>query len=314
MKNILVVLCGGTIGCENNKNILSPNSVSCKKIIEIYKKKFKDTNFFEVINPLSVLSENMGKVEWKIIFETVKENILIYDGIIVTHGSDTLSYTANIAGLVFPNAEIPIVFTASNKELTDKTANGLVNFKNAVRFIETSNEKGVFVSYSNNLSDNTVFHANNICEASNFDDSFSAYDREIYGKIINDKFVRLSNKDYSEKTDFDVDLSFKNDVLLIKPYPSMNYDNFNLENVKAVVHYLYHSSTACVNGDGTSILKFIDRCDEKNIKVYLAPFKKESKNIYSSLEQILKKKNVKMLYDCSIEKAYATALLSINRR
>jgi len=44
--------------------------------------------------------------------------------------------------------------------------------------------------------------------------------------------------------------------LLIHPYPGLNYNNIDLSSKpKAVLHYMYHSATACTT-DGYSIIDF----------------------------------------------------------
>lgn len=313
MGKILVINTGGTISSESSGNVLSPTDRGLTEIIRLYETNYENSQKFEVINLMKILSENMNLKSLEKLFNCISENLKKgYDGIIVNHGSDTLSYTANMAGMLFYNSDKPIVFVAGNKELSDVTGNGLRNFHNAVCFINTSFEKGAFVSYSNNVTDDRIFDALNIKEADNFSDSFSSYDNRIFGKIIEGVFFKMSKRR-------EIDFPFSSDkiklekgCLLIKPYPGMSYDNFSLDNVGAVVHYLYHSSTACVEGTDNSVIEFIKKCREKNIKFYIAPLKESGVKIYSSLEKISGEKGVEKLYDCSAEFAYAKALLDIN--
>ncbi|MBQ6625485.1 MAG: asparaginase [Clostridia bacterium] len=316
MKKILVILTGGTIGCDISENIINISEKSCKGIVDLYNEKYNNDSCFDVVNPFISLSENINNKKIGIIMQTIKDNLCKnYDGIIVTHGSDTLSFTSNIASVIFDNSQIPIVFIASNKALSDETGNGMTNFRNAVLVIETSCEKGVLVSYSNSIDDNTIYDAGNFCEADCFDDSFSSYDKTVYGKIVDEKFVRISNKIFQNNNKIkDVDFNFEKEVLLIKPYPGMNYENFNLDFTGAVVHYLYHSSTACIEEGRCSVIEFIKKCREKQIPFYIAPLKRKNETMYSSLEKILKGDNVKAFFDCSIEKAYAEALVEINSK
>ena len=54
-----------------------------------------------------------------------------YDGIIITHGTDTLQYTSAMLGYMFDDVSIPIVLVSSNYVLEDKRANGLINLSKA---------------------------------------------------------------------------------------------------------------------------------------------------------------------------------------
>ena len=56
---------------------------------------------------------------------------------------------------------------------------------------------------------------------------------------------------------------------MIKPYPGLNYAHFNLENVDAVLHDLYHSGTACAStqwGENYSLLEFIKLAENEILR------------------------------------------------
>ena len=67
-----------------------------------------------------------------------------YKGLIVLHGSDTLSFTGALLANVFYDK--PIVLVASDKPVEDKTANGFKNFEMAVRYILSGIDR-VYISY-----------------------------------------------------------------------------------------------------------------------------------------------------------------------
>ena len=171
----------------------------------------------------------------------------------------------------------------------------------------------MYVSWSNEENDNTIYFAADFCKADNFFDRFSSFDGKICGTMNDGKFLPKDKEELFEIVSEDFNLSFKHKVLLIEPYPSLDYSAFDLSKYSAVVHYLYHSSTACVEGDECSVLDFIDRCQKDGLRFFVAPLKKKSDKIYSSLEKILQKEIVEAMYDCSIERAYARALLEVNR-
>lgn len=315
VKKVLIILTGGTIGSQSSGGVLDTDDTALSKPVDVYREKYGCDIEFEIVSPLITLSENMTPSKIGLICKAVKENILRSDisGIIVTHGSDTLSYTANVMAYVFSGIDLPVVLVASNKEFCDKRGNGLQNFKNAIDFINTSFLKGVFVSWSNDKEDNTIYFASDICEADAYFDSFSSYDGKICGKIVDSVFKRENDAKIFDVKIEDIDFDFKKKVLLIKPYPGLDYNAFDLSEYSAVVHYLYHSSTACVEGDDGSVLRFIDKCQKHNIRFFIAPVKKDNEKIYSSFERILRKNYVEVLYECSAERAYAYALIEVNK-
>lgn len=94
---ILVVFTGGTIGSTENEGYISPDSEKSYRLINMFKDraegKYPDIDF-EIQSPYQMLSENNTCENLRKLasfFLSVDYNQ--YDGIIVTHGTDTLQYT-----------------------------------------------------------------------------------------------------------------------------------------------------------------------------------------------------------------------------
>ena len=105
--------------------------------------------------------------------------------------------------------------------------------------------------------------------------------------------------------------NFSSRILMIKPYPGLDYAHFNLDNVDVVLHDLYHSGTACVSaqwGENHSLVEFTKRCMKKNIKVYLAPALK-SADAYKSTRALIEQ-GAEMIWNMSIEAAYVKLMLA----
>lgn len=143
---ILVVFTGGTIGSCYNDGVISPDSNTRYKLIEMYKQNGGCAEF-DAISPYTVLSENLNGEYFNLLYNSVKENINNYDGIIVTHGTDTLQYTSAVLSYMFGFCNTPIVLVSANYPLESEKSNGLENFSAAVDFIKSGNNKGVFVAY-----------------------------------------------------------------------------------------------------------------------------------------------------------------------
>ncbi len=139
MDKILVIGTGGTIGSVKGDNI---HLDAPFKILDYM--NFEDVEF-DCVSPFTVLSENMNFELWQKLADFISNvDFNKYKGIILLHGSDTLSYTgAFIANMFYDK---PIVLVASDKPVEDKTANGFMNFKKAVQYIQRGINK-VYISY-----------------------------------------------------------------------------------------------------------------------------------------------------------------------
>ena len=135
-----------------------------------------------------------------------------YDGIIVTHGTDTLPYSAAALSYALGNNTIPVVLVSSNYPIADERANGVDNLHGAIKLIADAMSQyetgttigkkkhhGVFVSYKNHDGIIYIHRASRLLETAAFSDEYFSAKGLYYGKIAGDCFA--GNPDYSEKVD-----------------------------------------------------------------------------------------------------------------
>lgn len=334
VKKILVILTGGTIGSKISTNDIDVDSKAAYSLLELYKETYEKETEFEVLSPYQVLSENMDLNYWMKLYETLDSiSCEDYEGVIITHGSDTLAYTSNFIGYLFAETSIPFLLIASNYALTDVRSNGLLNFKTSVDFIKEKRGTGVFTIFSNDKGEVPVYHARNIKEADPYLDQFSSFDgtyydikrgdvwlsegvegREQLEEVSKNKEERqaLINKNKKGNSLFGDDLKLEKRVLGIRIYPGLDFETYDLSKVNAVLCYLYHSATGSVEGSNTNIIRWIQKCKEKGIPIFVASFKSGEKGGYVTKNEILKAGAVP-LYDLSYESAYMKLLIGINQ-
>ena len=343
MKKILVILTGGTIGSKVSSNDINIDSKTAYSLLERYREIYERETEFEVLSPYQVLSENMDLEYWMKLYENLNRiSYEEYEGIIITHGSDTLSYTSNFLGYLYAEVPIPIILIASNYALTDSRSNGLLNFKTGVDFIKEKKGTGVFTIFSNDKGEVPVYYANNIKESDPYFDQFSTFDGQYYDvkmkdgwkkdsseegrqrkKEVQEEEQRKNQREINENVSaqnkigtnyvlFKDNFQLKKRVLGIKMYPGLDFDVYDLSKVNAVLCYLYHSATASVEGRNTSVIQFINKCKKMGIPVFAASFKRGEKSGYVTKNEILKVGAIP-LYDLSYESAYMKLLIGINQ-
>lgn len=324
MKKILVVLTGGTIGSQIENSIINVSGSSPYRLISMYEETYGKEEF-EVIRPLNLLSENMTPDTILLLLKTL--NAVPYDnyrGIIVTHGSDTLSYTSAFVGLLFHHVPIPVILVAGNYPLQQKESNGLDNFARAVDFIRQKAVRGVFTIYRDEDGISRVYLATRIVEADPFRDQFRDFSGQSFGRMEKGVFVRNTGKEQpsaeeveaNNKKEIEVPDAFSRDIMMIRPYPGMDYARFWFDETTkpaAVLHMLYHSATACTAGEKYSLLSFVERCRALSVDVYGASCKRTEENKYATGDAFLKAGVIPML-NISQEAAYAKLLLLYNGR
>ena len=146
--NITVIFTGGTIGSSVQQDFVSTDSQMPYCLLAMYeatqKKKGAAIPNFQTEAPYTTLSEYMDGSHLNQLIACIQKILArscadAIDGIIITHGTDTLPYTAAALGMCFAYARIPIILVSSNYILDDPRANGLTNFTAAVAYIRNYN-------------------------------------------------------------------------------------------------------------------------------------------------------------------------------
>ena len=84
--------------------------------------------------------------EWQQIARHIFENRIGFDGIVVSHGTDTMAYTASAVTFMLPDIDIPVVFTGSQLPLADMLSDGPDNLRTAFA-MAASGHPGVFLAF-----------------------------------------------------------------------------------------------------------------------------------------------------------------------
>ena len=315
MTRILLVFTGGTIGSQAENGNINLDPQASFKLLNLFKTHFQDATqiSFKTLQPLQILSENLHPHHWQTLIDAIEaEDLAEYDGIIVTHGTDTLAFSAAALSLYFHRLAKPLLMVSSNLPLEHPKANGLANFICAVEFIRKQAETGVFVAYQNPGQTMLIHHGSRLLSCLPLSSDFISINSEAYLEFINQNFQlikQIATPPISKPQALKA--HFTQRILLIRPYPGLDYRQFNLDQTDLVLHDLYHSGTACSAsslGQSHNLLELIQRCQNLNLPIYLSPAL-YSDDAYHSTRQLLAA-GAKMLWNLSLEATYAKLLLA----
>ncbi|MCM1308101.1 MAG: asparaginase domain-containing protein [Butyrivibrio sp.] len=267
---ILVVFTGGTIGSTLSGDYISPDEAKPYALLEAYRQKYGGGAQLDTVKPYTVLSENMDCSYYPRLLGAVREGLSAgYDGIIVTHGSDTVQYTAAMLSYTLGLDCAPVMLVCSNYVLEDPRANGLVNMAAAVDFIEGKYGGGVFVPYANAGEPCRIHRGSRLMPHSAFSDCLYSCENSYFGYFGDGHFYY--NNGYSEKNcekfyEIGDNCPGESGVLCINPYPGMKYPALP-EEVRAVLLGSYHSGTLGTESD--SLRAFAYEAAKRGVPLYL---------------------------------------------
>ena len=118
--NILLIYTGGTIGMVKDADTRALKSFDFENLlIRIPELKLLDCNIDTVSFKEPIDSSNMNPEYWVQIAEIIESNYKVFDGFVVLHGSDTMSYTASALSFMLENLTKPVIFTGSQLPIGD---------------------------------------------------------------------------------------------------------------------------------------------------------------------------------------------------
>ena len=268
--NISVVFTGGTIGSIQQGEWISNDDSAKYLLLGKYREAVGENGVsFDTAEPYSILSEQLSANEMTLLGKCISEKLSDgYDGIIVTHGTDSLLYTASALSFMFADISVPLVLVSSDHTLEDKRANGNANFRAAVEFIESRPRAGIYVSYKNASSAVTSIHlGTRLLQYTESTAELFSLDNQPFAYF--DGSIKL-NPDF-RKTESGVatgSVSFvdKPKTLVIESRPGDDF-SYPLENISSVILRPYHSGT--LNTENSSFRNFCTRAKERDIPVFL---------------------------------------------
>ena len=142
-KKILLLTTGGTIACLPGGEGLEPRH---SDVMERELTQLRTYYDITVRDSMCLDSSNMRPEEWQQIAADIFNNRVGFDGVVVSHGTDTMAYTASAVTYMLPDIDVPVVFTGSQLPLADMLSDGPDNLRTAFA-MAASGHPGVFLAF-----------------------------------------------------------------------------------------------------------------------------------------------------------------------
>ncbi len=227
---ILLIYTGGTIGMIKDSETGSLHNFNFNDLLEYIPELnlldcFISTHSFK--SPID--SSNMKPMHWVKIATIIEENYQKYDGFVILHGSDTMSYTASALSFMFENLSKPVIFTGSQLPIGDLRTDAKENLITSIQIASLCKngepiikEVGLYFEYK-------LYRANRTTKINA--EHFEAFDSLNYPPLIISG-VKLSVnyqallKPNSEKK-LIVRKNLESNILLVKMFPGIEEATIN---------------------------------------------------------------------------------------
>ena len=145
MKRILLLTTGGTIASRLTEEGLAPGMDG--SALARYLDGLRNNYDVTVRDILQLDSSNIQPEEWRLIAGHVYRSFPDYDGIVISHGTDTMAYTASVLSYMVRNIPIPVVLTGAQLPIEHPLTDGVDNLRTAFA-MASSGHPGVFLAFN----------------------------------------------------------------------------------------------------------------------------------------------------------------------
>jgi L-asparaginase len=248
---ILLLYTGGTIGMVKDSLTGALKAFDFKKLLDnIPELHLLDCEIATVSLKEPIDSSNMNIEHWQNIASLIEENYTKYDGFVVLHGSDTMSYSASALSFMLENLSKPVVFTGSQLPIGDLRTDAKENLITAIQ-IASLREKGKsaiqevclyfeYKLYRGNRTTKISAEHFNAFSSPNFPDLAES---GVHLKINEGVLLKQTNK-----KNISINKNFDDNVVVLKLFPGINKAILSaiisIPNLKGIVLETYGSGNA----------------------------------------------------------------------
>ena len=248
---ILLIYTGGTIGMVKDFETGALKAFDFNELLSrIPELHLLDCQIETISFDVPIDSSNMNISNWQKMAKIIEENYSKFDGFVVLHGSDTMSYSASALSFMLEDLAKPVIFTGSQLPIGDLRTDAKENLITAIQVASLQNNKKPIIQEVCLYFEYKLYRGNRTTKISA--EHFNAFtspnfpelaESGVHLKVNNDIILKQkSNKNLKVHTAFD------DNVAILKIFPGINQNVltafFAIPNLKGIILETYGSGNA----------------------------------------------------------------------
>ncbi|MFN2261042.1 MAG: asparaginase [Psychroflexus sp.] len=242
VSNILLIYTGGTIGMIKDSETGTLKAFNFDELLskipelKLLDHKISTTGFDEPID-----SSDMNIQHYNNLAEIIEKNYEDYDGFVVLHGSDTMSYTASVLSFMFENLKKPIIFTGSQLPIGDLRTDAKENLITSIQLAGLKRENRPLIREVGLYFEYKLYRANRTTKINA--EHFEAFESLNFPALaesgVNLKIdeTNLLKPNWRKKVIIHKELS--DELLIVKIFPGINRKTLEqllgIKNLKGII-------------------------------------------------------------------------------
>ncbi len=219
MQEILVLTTGGTIASRETENGLAPG-LSDEVIISYFGEQ--PAVNLSVERMMNKDSSNMQPEDWLRLAEKLKAKRTAYDAFIITHGTDTMAYTAAGLSYLLNDFDRPIVLTGSQVPLEIDGTDAVRNLHDALTFASQTTLAGVYLVFNGLVMAGTRAIKTKTKSYDAFESINYPYIASVQDGVLHQHFTPKMNDKVLVS-----ELALDPNIFVLKAFPGMSVELFD---------------------------------------------------------------------------------------
>ena len=248
---ILLIYTGGTIGMRKDIDTGALKTFNFSKLLKsIPELKQLDCEIETISFQNPIDSSNMNPANWAEIAFIIESNYLKFDGFVVLHGSDTMSYTASALSFMLENLSKPVILTGSQLPIGDLRTDAKENLFTAIQIASLREKDKAVVAEVCLYFEYKLYRGNRTTKMNS--ENFNAFFSPNYPALA-ESGVHLNLKPElflvsDAKKELIVHSALDTNVVIVKMFPGMSETVFcailEIPNLKGIVLETYGTGNA----------------------------------------------------------------------
>ena len=210
-KKILLIATGGTIASQLGAEGLIPQ-MSAQNLLKCVPEILEFCEV-EAVQPYNIDSTNVTPSHWLQLVDTIKSNYDNYDGFVICHGTDTMSYTAGMLSYLVQGSPKPIVLTGSQQPIDKEDTDGRINLRDSFLYATSDSASDVVIVFQGKIIAGT--RAKKV-RTKSFD-AFTSVDFPCLGVIRDGKIIQYIRTPKTQAPTFYTALNERVGLLTLTP-------------------------------------------------------------------------------------------------
>ncbi|MEN8137733.1 MAG: asparaginase [Bacteroidota bacterium] len=251
-RTVLLIYTGGTIGMVKDRKTGSLIPFNFDNLLgRVPELSLLDCDFetFSFENPID--SSNVAPSDWLQLADKIEEVYNVYDGFVILHGTDTMSYTASALSFLLENLKKPVIFTGAQLPISDLRTDAKENLITAIQIASDYDKEGnALVQEVGLYFEYKLYRANRTTKINS--EHFEAFGSLNFPALAESGVHLNYNKHLFINVDNNKELkvhrNLDNNVAVIKLFPGITKSVLdaviNIEGLKGLVIETYGSGNA----------------------------------------------------------------------